>query len=103
MRSRFSAFVVNDAPYLLRSWHPKTRPPGIQFDPELRWSRLDVLGTSAGGLLDAEGSVEFRALYRRHGQSDVLHERSRFVRHNGLWVYLGPLPPGHRTGRPGSF
>lgn len=27
MRSRYSAFAVGDEAYLLRSWHPTTRPP----------------------------------------------------------------------------
>ena len=26
MRSRFSAYAVHDEPYLLRTWHPATRP-----------------------------------------------------------------------------
>ncbi|WP_416966449.1 YchJ family metal-binding protein, partial [Streptomyces sp. Agncl-13] len=26
MRSRYTAFVRLDAPYLLRTWHPRTRP-----------------------------------------------------------------------------
>lgn len=92
MRSRFSAFAVNDAAYLLRSWHPTTRPPRMQLDAQQRWSRLDILGKTGGGLLDAEGTVEFRARYSRHGHAGVLHEHSRFVRHVGLWVYLGPVP-----------
>jgi SEC-C motif-containing protein len=92
MRSRFSAFALNDAAYLLRTWHPATRPPRIRFDPQQRWSRLDVLGTTRGGLLDAEGTVEFRAHYRRNGEPGVQEEHSRFVRSDGLWVYLGPLP-----------
>ena len=35
MRSRFSAFGVGDEAYLLRTWHPSTRPPLIDFDPAL--------------------------------------------------------------------
>jgi SEC-C motif-containing protein len=94
MRSRFSAFAVNDAAYLLRTWHPTTRPASIQLDPQQRWSRLDILDKAGGGLLDADGTVEFRAHYSQHGHSGVLHERSRFARHDGRWVYLGPMPPG---------
>ncbi len=93
MRSRFSAYVVHNAAYLLRTWHPTTRPPGIQFDPQQRWLRLDVLGGTGGGLFDTDGTVEFRAHYRRHRRSGVLQEHSRFVRHSGVWVYLDPIPP----------
>ncbi|MGZ6792402.1 MAG: YchJ family protein [Mycobacteriales bacterium] len=94
MRSRYSAFAVGDTGYLLRSWHSSTRPRRVTLDPDQRWTRLVVLGTSAGGLLDAEGTVEFRALYEHRGRPDSLHERSRFVREDGRWVYLTALPGG---------
>jgi SEC-C motif domain protein len=88
MRSRFSAFAVGDEPYLLRSWHPSTRPARLGLDPAQRWLRLEILGTEGGSAFHSEGSVEFRAHYREHGREDVLHERSRFVRDGGAWVYL---------------
>jgi SEC-C motif-containing protein len=50
-----------------------------------------VLDSSGGGLFDAEGEVEFRARYRARGRPGELHERSRFVRHQGVWVYWGPV------------
>jgi SEC-C motif-containing protein len=89
MRSRFSAFAVADAAYLLRTWHPSTRPARLGLDPQQRWTGLDVLATDRGGLFDAAGTVEFRAHYRHQGRPGTLHEHSRFVRENGLWVYLG--------------
>ena len=91
MRSRFVAFALDDAAYVLRSWHPDTRPAGVEPDASLRWTGLDVLETSGGGLFDAEGIVEFRALYRDAGRPGEMHERSRFVRHDGQWVYWGPI------------
>ncbi|MFX0594960.1 YchJ family protein [Melissospora conviva] len=88
MRSRFSAFALGDAAYLLRSWHSTTRPARLLLDPRQRWTRLEVLGTEAGGLLDSTGVVEFRAHYREPGETGSVHERSRFVREHGHWVYL---------------
>jgi SEC-C motif domain protein len=85
MRSRYSAFVVGDAAYLLRTWHPSTRPRRLRLDDGEQWLRLEVVGRSTGGLLDSEGTVEFRA----HGRSGVQHEVSRFVR-DGQWLYVGP-------------
>jgi SEC-C motif-containing protein len=87
MRARFSAFAAGGERYLLDSWHPSTRPTTLALDPLLRWVRLDVLATDRGGLLDTDGTVEFDA----HHQRGVLHEVSRFVRHERRWVYLGPL------------
>lgn len=90
MRSRFSAFAVGDESYLLRSWDPSTRPDRVRFVPGQRWVGLEVLASS-GGPLDREGTVEFVAHHERNGVPGRLHEVSRFVRHAGRWVYLGPL------------
>ena len=91
MRSRFSAFVLDDDAYVLRSWHPKTRPATLEPDPHLRWVGLDIIETSGGAMFDAEGVVEFRAHFRDHGEHGDMVERSRFVRHDGQWVYWGQI------------
>ncbi|MEV0392250.1 YchJ family protein [Polymorphospora rubra] len=88
MRSRFSAFAVGDTAYLLRTWHPTTRPARLTLDPGQRWTRLEILATDRGGLFDTTGGVEFRAHYRESGRPGALHEHSRFVREDGQWVYL---------------
>ncbi len=90
MRSRYSAFALGDEAYLLRSWHPGTRPARVRFVPDQHWTRLDVLA-AAGGPLDAEGTVEFVAHFERDGEARQLHEISRFTRHEGHWVYVGPI------------
>ncbi|WP_067541909.1 YchJ family protein [Nocardia crassostreae] len=88
MRSRFSAFAVRDEAYLLRSWDPSTWPADVDFDPGMRWERLEIVGSTGGGPFHTEGTVEFRAHYRSNGQPGALHENSRFRRDNGAWVYL---------------
>jgi SEC-C motif-containing protein len=89
MRSRYSAFVVRDEGYLLRTWHPHSRPGRLELDPAMQWRRLDILSTSLGGPLDTEGVVEFAAHYRHDGDRGVQHETSRFVRQNRRWYYVG--------------
>ncbi|MFE9094736.1 YchJ family protein [Streptomyces sp. NPDC007264] len=84
MRSRYSAFVRRDAGYLLRTWHPRTRPARLEVDPGMRWTGLEVLGTTGGTAFHATGTVTFRASYR----GGSLHERSRFERVDGAWVYV---------------
>ena len=88
MRSRYSAFVLHDDGYLLRSWHPATRPDSISFDPDLRWTDLEIVTTEAGGADDRDGVVEFRAHHTVAGVPGVLHEVSRFRRHDGAWTYV---------------
>ncbi|MDQ1582986.1 MAG: motif domain protein [Microbacteriaceae bacterium] len=91
MRSRYSAFVVGDADYLLATWHPSTRPASIELDPEQRWFRLDILDRNGGGMLDSEGTVEFSARYRLNGGAGEQREVSRFVREDRCWLYLDAL------------
>jgi SEC-C motif-containing protein len=88
MRSRYSAFAVGNAGYLRETWHPTTRPGTLDLDGDVRWTRLEVLDTSGGSLLAADGTVEFRAHYVVAGRDGAQHERSRFVREGGRWRYL---------------
>jgi SEC-C motif-containing protein len=88
MRSRYSAFAVGDPAYLLATWHPSTRPRSLDLDPDVRWVGLDVLATTGGGLLAAEGTVEFRAHHLVRGVAGSQHEDSRFARVGGRWVYV---------------
>ena len=92
MRSRYTAYAVGNGDHLFRTWHPRTRTDDAAPDPRVRWTGLDVLDVVPGGAGDAEGVVEFRAHWvsdddgpQRRGQ---LHERSRFARRAGRWVYV---------------
>ena len=86
MRSRYSAFVLQRADYLLATWHAAHRPPSIDFDPGARWLGLEVRSARPTGPDTAE--VEFVARHRVAGRAVRLHERSRFVREAGRWFYL---------------
>lgn len=93
MRSRYSAFALGLAEYLLRTWHPSMRPRELDLDHTV-WRRLQIVDTVAGGPADDTGVVEFRATSRTAEGVSVLHERSRFVRESGAWYYLdGDLLP----------
>ncbi|WP_280340178.1 YchJ family protein [Nocardia neocaledoniensis] len=88
MRSRYTAYVVGDVDYLMRSWHPNTRPAELELDPAQRWLFLEIVGTQRGGPFDDNGTVEFIAHYKLDGVRDAMHELSTFVRVDGAWVYL---------------
>lgn len=89
MRSRFDAFKAADAPSLLRTWHPSTRPSSLDLSDNPRWRGLQIVDTELGGPADETGVVEFRATYlSENGGVGILHERSRFVREDGRWFYL---------------
>ncbi|HEU0153510.1 MAG TPA: YchJ family metal-binding protein [Arenimonas sp.] len=88
MRSRYSAYALADAKYLLATWHAGTRPPALDFaqDPPLRWLGLDVKRHVADG---DRATVAFVARFRQGGgRAGRLCETSRFVREDGLWYYV---------------
>jgi len=92
MRSRYCAFVLERADYLLATWHVTQRPPSIEFEPGARWLALEVRAARETGPDAAE--VEFVARHRVAGRAVRLHERSRFVREHGRWFYVdGVLSP----------
>ncbi|MCU1444859.1 YchJ family metal-binding protein [Cryobacterium sp.] len=91
MRSRYAAFAVGDAGYLLRTWHPRTRPDFLELDPGVRWVRLDIEHTAGGGLGDTEGSVGFTAYARQEGRRTRQHEVSRFEKVSGTWLYVAAV------------
>lgn len=87
MRSRYSAFALGLADYLLASWHASTRPVTLTLDTDLKWLGLSVKSHQATGADSA--TVEFVARSRSGGASaQRLHERSRFLREDGRWFYL---------------
>ncbi|MFI7060814.1 YchJ family protein [Kribbella sp. NPDC050124] len=88
MRSRYSAFVVGDTAYLLRTWSAATRPAELQLDEDIRWTGLEILGSTGGSPFHTEGTVEFRASYRLGSRTGNQQENSRFVREDGAWVYV---------------
>ena len=88
MRSRYSAFALGLAPYLRSTWAPATRPADLDLDDGVVWRRLQIVDTARGGTGDDTGIVEFRAAFRSSEGADLLHERSRFERSDGRWVYV---------------
>ena len=86
MRSRYSAFVRGDGPYLLATWHASTRPGTLDLEPDAKWLGLEIKQHRSTGADTAE--VEFVARFRVAGRAVRQHELSRFVREGGRWFYL---------------
>jgi len=88
MRSRYSAFVMRDADYLLKTWHPDTRPQTLLLDeePPPKWLELTIKRTA--DIDEQHAEVEFVARYKINGRAFRMHETSRFVRIDGRWFYL---------------
>jgi SEC-C motif-containing protein len=87
MRSRYAAYVLEDEPYLLATWHPDTRPASLHFDQEPRPKWLGLTIKRKANTDDQHGLVEFVARYKINGRAFRMHETSRFERRDGRWLY----------------
>jgi SEC-C motif-containing protein len=83
MRSRYTAYVRCDSAYLLKTWHPSTRPLQLELESGeiLEWRGLEIVKSS-------RNKVEFIARYHADGINQVAHEVSRFVYEQEQWFYL---------------
>jgi len=86
MRSRYSAYVLGLSGYLQETWHASTRPADLALEPGVKWLGLEVRRHHQADAHHAE--VEFVARSRLAGRGQRLHERSRFVREDGRWLYV---------------
>lgn len=88
MRSRYSAYVINDAGYLLATTHVSTRVYYSRTEIEKwassnQWIRLQILEV-------AEYTVTFKAFFLdENAVAQVHYEKSTFVKENGKWYYVG--------------
>lgn len=90
MRSRYSAFALGDASYLLRTWHPATRPERLDLD-DRAWTGLAILETTGGSALHTQGTVRFRADYTDPDGPGSQTENSVFERVGADWYYVDAL------------
>ena len=88
MRSRYSAFCLQNPDYLLAT---------LQKDVRAKETRkaLKVIRCQRGLLGDKAGEVEFAAFFTQDDEGGQLHERSRFVFEDERWFYVDGdiLPP----------
>lgn len=85
MRSRYSAYVKGDGKYLLLSAIQENQSQEDiasieEFSNSVHWLKLDVIKTT-------ETTVEFKAYYRDANGIQVLHEKSNFLKKDGMWKY----------------
>jgi SEC-C motif-containing protein len=98
MRSRYTAYVLDDHAYLRDTWIPETCPADLSHQPHAvpQWLGLQVKAHREFDASHAE--VEFVARYKVAGRAHRLHEISRFERAaDGRWRYRdGTHPPEKR-------
>lgn len=80
MRSRYTAFTLADAEYILKTWHPDTCPDDFQLG-QSRWLGLTVHHADTN-------TVCFSAAFHAGNKGMILKETSRFVCIDHHWRYL---------------
>ena len=94
MRSRYSAYSLNDHAYLAKTLAPESRQKEEKETKELsgsnlNWLGLEIRSTSEGCEEDETGIVEFVDRYKVGNKTGRHHERSNFRREEGRWVCIG--------------
>ena len=97
MRARYHAYETCNMEFIKES-HDPDNTEGIDWAECEKWAResqwlgLEIISTTKGGEDDKDGIVEFKATYIENGKTIVHHERSYFVKRNGVWFYQKWLP-----------
>jgi SEC-C motif domain protein len=85
MRSRYSAFVLKNIDYLLKTQCKKDDP--LQeyqeikaFATQAHFQHLEIISSDTQ-------SVEFKAYYILNHHQELLHEKSFFTCKDGIWCY----------------
>ena len=79
MRSRYEAFVKEDWEYIANTSTCQSIDE-LKNSPRIEWLKLEVLGAY-------DDMVEFKAYYRDEGIIGILHEKSKFIKIDGMWKY----------------
>ncbi|KAB8313762.1 YchJ family protein [Erwinia endophytica] len=97
MRSRYTAYVRQDADYLIQTWHPSC--DAQRFSPSIKqsftatnWLSLHILTTDVSPD-KPEGFVTFFARFSENQRESFIYERSRFIQQEQHWYYIDGIYP----------
>lgn len=95
MRSRYSAYAVKNADYLITTLHPNhpdakipipTKRKQIKaFYESTRFEKLEILAVEEG---ETQSTVTFRAHLKQGGKDTSFTEKSLFEKVDDRWLYL---------------
>lgn len=87
MRSRYVAYVLKEADYLIATTAPShqalySKKDILDWATQNHWQRLEITNVTST-------TVTFKAYFLdAYNQSHIHHEHSRFVFENGAWLYV---------------
>jgi SEC-C motif domain protein len=87
MRSRYAAYCIQDANYLIATTHNSTiqlhnKEDTLSFAQQNQWIKLEIINAQ-------ETTVEFKAYYLDSNlKAQIHHEKSTFKEEDGVWYYV---------------
>lgn len=99
MRSRYTAYVRAEIPYLRETLAPEARgdfdeAAARRWATEATWLGLEILAKEAGAASDQEGTVTFIARYAQEGKAREHREVASFKKDpSGRWHFVDAKPP----------
>lgn len=98
MKSRFTAFAVQNADYIIFTTH-KDNPDFtndikswkadiLDFSQNTNFEKLEILDFSKEQLTDVESYVTFKATLKQNGKDISFIEKSRFLKEDEKWLYV---------------
>ena len=84
LRSRFSAFALNEVDYVLATQIEQDRPAVEGWSSSAKFSELRILRQN---LSEAQATIDFEADYESKGEQHVHKERSLFNLVDGRWLF----------------
>ncbi len=94
MRSRYTAYTLQDINYLASTLDPNElrdfdKDATAKWARDSTWMGLEIVKISAGVSGDKDGTVEFKACFKQDGVKQEHHEVSQFRKIDGTWLYCG--------------
>jgi len=100
MRSRYTAYVQQNAQYLVDTWQLATSTDQRLLLDSLEntfktttWLGLQIIKSENDPKNNKQAFVEFMAYFNENNHQQTLYERSRFQRINQHWFYVDGVHP----------
>lgn len=94
MRSRYSAYVLANADYIINTTYHKTRKyytkkQVLKWAQECNWQKLEILYFDEESVDDNKGCIEFKAYFLDSNHKlQCHHEKSSFIKYTNEWFFV---------------
>jgi len=98
MRARYSAYTQVEMDFIQKTHDPKTKDEtdmaaNRKWAESTKWTGLEILETTQGGVDDEVGTVAFRATFESNEGIQDHQELSLFRKEEGTWYFVNATDP----------